>query len=418
MDTIKLYDPTYMSQTKLRRSGKNSESTQRENRALVLRIIADCGPISRLTLARRTGLQHATVTIIIKDLLQNGMIETCGPVEGDKGRRVMSFCLTNQFCSICVRITSTYIKVGLYDLRLNNLFIHKEFMDTTQDVRFTLGKIQEAIQQAKLSCGSRILLGVCVGVEGRCHISDDDYCLWDKKTNAPILVGKTLHDALKLPITVNRAINFSAYYTWHQQYKQELGTLLQVNIGYAIECGIIINGEILNGRDGQAGMLGRIRVSSENDKTTEDILSTPVVLAEARSLLPEYPGSYIADKQEALNIRDVVHGFDIGDPLCLRVFQNLANRLASVLTPMIHLLAPSYISTADETPTSDIFEKMVRDAITPLVGEDNATVVHTYTPGLTRESRNDPALLGGALYLLHAAIDYPASPVYERDGEG
>lgn len=411
MDTVKLYDPTYMSQKKLRTYGKNSESTYHENRMLVLRIIADNGPISRIQLAQRTKLKGATITIIIKDFLDKNIIEPAGKIKGDRGRSVMSFSLNNRFCSICVRITSTYIKVALYNINYVNLFIQKEFMNTSQDVCNTLDRIKDLISDA-LSLNSLILLGVSIGIEGRCYLQDNDYSLWDKKTGSYIMVGKYLHDSLDIPILVNRAINYAAYYTWHQLYKHKIGTILQINVGYTIECGIIINGEIMNGHNGRTGMIRGNYISIEDKTTVEQYIATPTILKEALALLHEFPESVIKCKQDCLNIRDIIHGFENDDPLCIRIFQDFSIRLANVIAPMVNLLAPSMVVAGDEIPVSERFEKMVRNALVPLIGEQNASIVQTWTHGVPRDSRNDPALLGGNMYLLHAAIDYANSPIY------
>jgi predicted NBD/HSP70 family sugar kinase len=58
------------------------------NRRLILRLLTTEGPHSRLRIARRTGIQNSTVTHIIRDLLDHGMLETAGKAEAvGAGRR-------------------------------------------------------------------------------------------------------------------------------------------------------------------------------------------------------------------------------------------------------------------------------------------------------------------------------------------
>ena len=60
---------------------------RRVNQAAVLEQIREQGPISRSEIARRLHLSPATITRIVNDLLDNGIVLEGGPVHSQYGRR-------------------------------------------------------------------------------------------------------------------------------------------------------------------------------------------------------------------------------------------------------------------------------------------------------------------------------------------
>ena len=60
---------------------------RRVNQSAVLELIREQGPISRSEIARRLRLSPATITRIVNDLLENGIVLEGSPVHSQYGRR-------------------------------------------------------------------------------------------------------------------------------------------------------------------------------------------------------------------------------------------------------------------------------------------------------------------------------------------
>lgn len=82
MGEINVYDPRFSALKRMQRSGKNASTILQDNRNLVMQLIYENGSISRKQLADITGLQLATITIIIKELLAQNLIRESGRVDG------------------------------------------------------------------------------------------------------------------------------------------------------------------------------------------------------------------------------------------------------------------------------------------------------------------------------------------------
>ena len=85
--------------------GNNITDVQTANRRLILNLIHRKGVVSRVSLASISGLKQATITLIVNEFIKKGLVEDCGLIEGENGRRVRGVRLVeNHFCTIGVRM--------------------------------------------------------------------------------------------------------------------------------------------------------------------------------------------------------------------------------------------------------------------------------------------------------------------------
>ena len=60
--------------------------TRRHNNRLILKTVYDQGPLSRATMARNTHLTATTVSTVIAELLEDGLVEEIGAVSSERGK--------------------------------------------------------------------------------------------------------------------------------------------------------------------------------------------------------------------------------------------------------------------------------------------------------------------------------------------
>ena len=70
----------------LESTGRNLSDVRLVNRAVIFRTIREAGGISRASLAKTTGLNPATITHIVRELIHQGLIEEAGNSESSGGR--------------------------------------------------------------------------------------------------------------------------------------------------------------------------------------------------------------------------------------------------------------------------------------------------------------------------------------------
>src|ERR1051325_5815023 len=108
--------------------GASSEIVRDINRRLVLNLIRTRHPISRADLARVSGLQRSTISLIVEDLVKDRWVLEGPTGRLPRGRRPTFLRLNDERVIIGVDVRPTQISVALSDV--NGKFASQEAMPT------------------------------------------------------------------------------------------------------------------------------------------------------------------------------------------------------------------------------------------------------------------------------------------------
>lgn len=249
--------------------GINQEKIQGMNRTLILSLLRKEGLCSRVHLANLTGLKQATVTNIMKDFIEWGLVKEVGFLNGSKGRRSIGIALnTDRYRVIGVRLARNYYSVSLFDLTGDEKMtvrMDTHIKDKPESILKSMIKTIESIIKKKeheqvLSIGvalpgpfikNKNRIGLITGVEN-----------WKN-----ILIEKELVDYFKLPVFLEHDANAGAYaHLWHLEEYYTNETFIYIAAGQGIGAGIVINGEIYKGAIGTAGEIGHMTINYEGPK--------------------------------------------------------------------------------------------------------------------------------------------------------
>jgi predicted NBD/HSP70 family sugar kinase len=102
--------------------GRNVRDVRRSNRSLLLRQLYFQPQASRLELSRTTGLSAASVSSVIAELIDAGVVVESGSVESEGGRpRIRLEVAASRFQVIGVDVGETRVRVERFDLALTEL---------------------------------------------------------------------------------------------------------------------------------------------------------------------------------------------------------------------------------------------------------------------------------------------------------
>ena len=407
-----LHNPSLFTLDKLQERGTNSETIYNQNRRLILKLVKNSDVITRKEIIEKTGLKGATITIIINEFLETGIIKKIGLMEGTSGRRVMGFRFANEdYCSIAIRISISYIKIGVYDFDCNNLYIKKIFYDTLSNINNTCELIANEIEVAKEHFAEKSVIGVGVGVEGPYVIKNGYYKLWQPYNVEEFFdIGKVLANKIPYPIIVNKANNFGVYDIWKNEGKDnQPGIFVNISVSYTIECGIIINGEIVNGLSGTVGLLGNFPIIEEaNDHvlTLNDVCSSSAVVKKVLQCIDDYPNSSLQTVKNNINIRDVIKAFMNEDELGTKIFTEVGIHLGRVIAIIINFLNPDYIFIGDELPLNSRMHQIIEKEAQKYCNKSINFNLHMedFDFEQSRDTKLDPTLIGASKYVADAFL--------------
>jgi predicted NBD/HSP70 family sugar kinase len=240
-----------------------SETARDINRRIILNLIRTKQPISRADLARFTGLQRSTVSLIIEQLIDEQWITEGALGHLPRGRKPRFLHLNNERAGIIgVNVRPQLTTLGFTDL--NGHFISQDSLSTSSNPQVFLEQLAERIQILRSSHPKIFCEGIGVGVPGRV----------DKKTQkmvfAPNLGWRNvdfksyLENATALPVEVDNAANSCALYElWFGRYSEGLHDLVALTVSEGIGTGIIANDQLVTGADGMAGEFGHVSINED-----------------------------------------------------------------------------------------------------------------------------------------------------------
>lgn len=171
--------------------------------------------------------------------------------------------------------------------------------------------------------------------------------------NLPELDGadfsSKLSELLGLPVVLENDANAAAIGENWLGASRGLGNSICITLGTGVGGGIILDGSIFRGADGNAGEVGHICVVPDGPPCgcggrgcLEQYSSASAIVRMARELLFEYPESSLANS-ESLSSASVFAAGKAGDSLALEVFRRAGFYLGIVSASLINLLNPEAI---------------------------------------------------------------------------
>src|SRR5579863_2664580 len=151
----------------------SSQTARQINRDVVLETIHLRQPVSRADLARLTGLQASTVSLIIGQLIEEGWVSPGTLGRLPRGRRPTFVTLNDKHVTLAVDLRPSKANLGIIDI--NGKILSRETIEFTgrdthkPDARSTSAAIAKAAASMKVSYRGRLIEIVGVKI-GRAHV--------------------------------------------------------------------------------------------------------------------------------------------------------------------------------------------------------------------------------------------------------
>jgi predicted NBD/HSP70 family sugar kinase len=287
----------------------NSAGMKYRNRQTILSIISR-DPISRAELARKTGLTRAAISIIVDDLIDNGIILEIGATESECGRKpVLLDIKSDCFFAVGVDISRAGCRCGIVDLK-GKVRQKKEININSKSVDQAVEAIGMAVNKLVKNSGipKEKILGIGVSCPGPVDISSGtvlnppNFDLWHGVDLVGRLKKKLDYSIYLENISMSLAIaekNFAR----GTEFKNFI--LLAVDDG--IGAGIIIDNKPYRGARGFGGEIGHTSIDMNGRKCScgnrgcvEIYGCIPSILKEGRAFDKSLSGwSDVVDRAEA-----------------------------------------------------------------------------------------------------------------------
>jgi predicted NBD/HSP70 family sugar kinase len=381
-----------------------TRTTSRDiNRRIALNLVREHQPISRADLARRMSVTRGTVSLLVGELIDKGLIYDGATGEASRGRKPTFLHLKTQdrfVVAIDVRLSRTYLMLsdfGGQQLALETFNTHSSPSLLIDDLAARVLRLVD-IHGVKPRCEGvgLVVPGVTDYRTGRILYAPT--LGWRDVDIAGPLAAKT-----RLPVHVENAAKACALAHMWAGTKGPAAphSFAHVSVSDGVGVGVVINGELVRGHDNMAGEFGHMPLDIAGPHCLcgargcwEAHVSNLATLARyfGRDLSKMTPKSGELT-QNGFTIRDLIARANSGDGGAIGAIQATARYLGLGLAMVVNGLNPECVYIGGEiTEAWSLMEDTVRAAL----AERTLTEAAAKTPIRLAEPAEHPRLRGAS----------------------
>ena len=378
---------------------------------------ADHG-ISRADLADKMGLTRAAVTIIINELIKNGIIMSTESRSTSSGRPPVELEINpDQGVVGAVDMGARHLSVALGDFSARIL----EETETPFNVE---NGPKECLQQAdhvlrellqKRGLSSRDLAAIGVGVPGPVIAEKGTVMAppimpgWDR-----FPIRATLEGLWGTAVTLNNDAELGALGEWAYGAGRGEKNLAFIKVGSGIGAGLIINQQIYGGTTGSAGEIGHLTVDENgplcacgNHGCLEAFAGGHAIASQAKNLVASGKRTLLSEKDpDSITARDVAEAARRGDLPAQEIIKRSGTFVGIAIAGLINLINPStVIIGGGVAQVGDLLTGPIRQAVHERSLRASEHSVRITTAMLGRRSSLMGALVQAINLAIHVAIE-------------
>ncbi|WP_335990469.1 ROK family transcriptional regulator [Glycomyces sp. MUSA5-2] len=329
------------------------KSTSRDIRlrncfAVLRHLIADA-PTSRQILARETDLSVATVSNLVTDLIELGVVVEVGREDSGGGRpRALLAPNAGGGVMIGVDVAETYVQLEVYDLALTVVDRVEERMEASENSPDqVIGHIASAMDQVRSRLGDRSILGVGVSLPGQVDVA------WGVSGFAPnwnwhdVPFRRLLTERLQLDVPVYldnplKTITVGELWFGDGRGVDRLAVLI---LGTGVGAGLAFGGQLYRGATNSAGEWGHTTINPGGPQCRcgakgciEAYVGAPAILWQWAQL-----DGRAAEGSQTEAMAALAAAWEAGEPSAVRTVETVAESLAAGVANLLNLVNPDLV---------------------------------------------------------------------------
>ncbi len=241
------------------------------NSNLVLKLLWQHQTVSRADLARLTGMSRPSISAIVAEQLELGLISEVGPGESNGGRRPVLLRFEDDAHYIAgLDLGATHIGLMLTNLRGQEVEWFSTSAETHEKPEQTIHKALELLREGLAAARQkgRKVIGLGIGVPSpifRGHAGQTlhpaIYPRW-----VGVELSRILRESVSIPVFLENDANLGALAELWWTERRSRKHLVYLKVASGLGAGVIIQGKIFGGAHGLAGELGHTYIQSREDQ--------------------------------------------------------------------------------------------------------------------------------------------------------
>jgi glucokinase-like ROK family protein len=329
------------------------------NLATVLRYLQELPPLSRARLADLTGLNKTTVSSLIEELLERGLVHEVG-LDTSGGGRPATLLEPNPEagCIIGVALGVDFASVILTDFSGEIRWRRLQETDPTSGQEAILSQTLDLIDQAAAAsqaCHAR-LLGLGLATPGTVNVQEGILVFSPNLQWRDVPFRQIFHAHTGLPVFVDNDANAAALSEHLFGVARQAQDFVFIFAGVGVGGGLFLNGELYRGAGGFAGEIGHTNFMVEsyrppcrcgNRGCWETFSNQFSAIERVRGRLAVGRNSLIsrlmAEQGAPLTLPLIVQAADAGDPEVLEALAETGSAIGLGVANLINIFNPEMV---------------------------------------------------------------------------
>ena len=311
--------------------------------------------VARTDIAQELGLTRASVTMIISDLIESGLILEVESRSTRSGRPPVVLDI-NPKCGLVAAIDmgATHIRVAVGDFSAQILEEFEQPFRIADGPEHCLEEGDRALRFVLEKRGLQIsdLSAIGLSVPGPV-ITDTGMVMappimpgWDR-----FPIRTTLEERWNVPLALNNDANFGAVGEWVFGAGRGEKNIAFIKVGSGIGAGLIINRQVFAGTTGSAGEIGHLTIdengplcSCGNHGCLEAFAGGHAIELQAKKLVESGKRTLLSDSNsKAITVREVAEAARRGDLAAQEILHRSGTFIGIAVAGLINLVNPSVV---------------------------------------------------------------------------
>lgn len=287
------------------------------NKSIVLNTIRKEEVISRAGIAGFTGLNKSTVSLLVDELIKEGLVKEIGPGESKGGRKPIMLTINDRGgCVIGVDLGVNYILTVLTDLVGKVLWERKRDIRLGEDKEKVMHLLMQSIEEAMENVPDTLngIIGIGIGVPGIVDYRKGLVLMAPNLKWEDVPLKGMLEERFKVKVHIDNEANVGAVGEKWFGIGMDCSNFIYVSAGIGIGTGIIINGTLYRGTSGLAGETGHSTINIYDRLCSCGNTGCWENYASERALL-----AYMEARVKRGNRDDFINGENMGELNALRI---------------------------------------------------------------------------------------------------
>jgi predicted NBD/HSP70 family sugar kinase len=371
------------------------------NRELLVSLLRERGPMTQAELARASELSPATVSSIVRDLREEGLLE-----DGHAAGRGTALAMSRSAgVAVGIDFGHSHVRVAVADLAHTILAEDERGLDVDhraeEGIALAGSMVRGLLDQVGMDADR--VAGIGMGLPG--PLTQDGGEVGDSAI-LPGWIGsrpaQLIEAELQMPVRVENDANLGALAEIVWGAGRDHTDVVYLKVATGVGAGLVLNGRLYHGSAGTAGEIGHLTIDERG----------PVCRCGNRGCLETFAGADAVlealrqREDEELTIRDVIERAGSDDLGCQRALADAGRTLGVAVAGVCNLLAPELVIVGGELARAgDVLLEPIREVVrrSAIAATREVPVV----PGVLGERAE---VLGAVALVLRESRSFVAEP--------